>query len=257
MEIGFIGTGTITSAVVEGLHRSGFGVGQIVLSPRGAQTSARLAAAYPGVVVARSNEDVLGRCQRIVLAVRPQVAEDILSALSFSENHEVISFIAALPLSRLQRLVAPCRQIFRAVPLPPVALCCGPTVFYPPSPFLAEFFDSLGTAVPARAEGQLDAFLAVTATMASQFALLETMAGWLEGRGVASASARAFTRHLFHGLATVANEGKADDFAKLREEFSTRGGLNEQLDKHLREAGTHRSLVEALDTVMARLESAR
>lgn len=52
---GFIGTGTITEAVVTGLGKTHFQDTEIVVSPRSEAISARLAAENPNVSVAASN----------------------------------------------------------------------------------------------------------------------------------------------------------------------------------------------------------
>ena len=65
MRLGFIGTGNITAAMVEGLG------GGVVLSPRGAEMAAGLADRFPDVTVAESNQSVIDKCDMVVLAIRP------------------------------------------------------------------------------------------------------------------------------------------------------------------------------------------
>ena len=73
MTLGFVGTGTIAAAMVEGL-----GGKDVLLSPRGADMAASLAARFPGVRVATSNQAVVDGCETVVLSVRPQVAEEVI-----------------------------------------------------------------------------------------------------------------------------------------------------------------------------------
>ena len=65
MRLGFVGTGTIAAAMVEGLG------GGAVLSPRGAVVAADLSRRFPGVTVADSNQAVLDQSDMVVLAMWP------------------------------------------------------------------------------------------------------------------------------------------------------------------------------------------
>ncbi|MDE3028119.1 MAG: NAD(P)-binding domain-containing protein, partial [Paracoccaceae bacterium] len=114
--IGFIGTGTITAAIVRGLKASNPRGRPVLLSPRNADLSAALAAQLAGVEVAASNQDVLDRTDLVVLAVRPQVAEVVLRGLRFAPDTPVISLIAGLDHDRLRDLTGATR-ICRAIPL--------------------------------------------------------------------------------------------------------------------------------------------
>ena len=59
MNIGFLGTGAITSAMVTGLCSEDGGRYGICVSPRNQGVSAQLAARFPQVTVAESNQAVL------------------------------------------------------------------------------------------------------------------------------------------------------------------------------------------------------
>src|SRR6185437_12714819 len=96
MRIGFIGTGTITSAIVSGLNASDSTAFTFLLSPRNADVAASLASAFDNVTVAASNQAVLDGCDIIMLAVRPQVASDVLESLRFRPDHHVISLVALI-----------------------------------------------------------------------------------------------------------------------------------------------------------------
>ena len=55
MTLGFVGTGHITVAMVEGLCAAPLPVERIVVSPRNAANAARLARRFANVTVARDN----------------------------------------------------------------------------------------------------------------------------------------------------------------------------------------------------------
>jgi predicted dinucleotide-binding enzyme len=91
MQLGFVGTGEITSAMVTGLSSSDAELRSIRLSPRNLEVAAHLANRFPNVSIASSNQDVLDHCDTVMIAVRPQVAGSVLSELRFRPGHCVIS----------------------------------------------------------------------------------------------------------------------------------------------------------------------
>lgn len=112
--IGFIGTGTITQHMVRGLKASALAEMRIILSPRNLAVAQELSEALPGVQIAADNQDVLDRADLILLAVRPQVAAEVIRPLTFAPHKPVISLIATLPqVSQVSTLLGP-RLIRRA-----------------------------------------------------------------------------------------------------------------------------------------------
>ena len=96
MNVGFIGTGKISSAVVEGLCRSDLEDLSIRLSPRSEQTSRKLAQTYASVERCAGNQQVLDESNLVCLAVRPNDARQVLKELVFREDHTVVSFVPFL-----------------------------------------------------------------------------------------------------------------------------------------------------------------
>jgi pyrroline-5-carboxylate reductase len=253
MRIGFIGTGTITKAVVTGMIRFGVPFDSIALSPRNAHIAAQLAALDSRVKVCESNQAVLDASDVVCLAVLPQTAPEVLGALTFDARHHVISFIAGISLDRIRALVRRSAKVMRAIPLPAVAFGKGSTAICPRDEITAALFAPLGEAVEVDDEHQFDALSAATATMAAFFALLEEQASWLVGQGLPYASARSFLSGYHVGLAHEATQGD-EPFSKMIGHVSTPGGLNEQLCRELSERGTFAHYSEALERIMRRVQ---
>jgi pyrroline-5-carboxylate reductase len=256
MKLGFAGTGAITTAIVTGLNASDGPKDTILVSPRNAEVSAALAARFSNVKVAASNQDVLDGSDVVVVAVRPQVADEVLSQLKFRPDHHVISLMAIIPLEKVAAMVAPARKIVRAIPLPMVADRCGPTPIYPPDPLAAALFNRLGTVIEAKSAEQFSAFSAATATMAPYFAFAGEIAEWLARHDVPAGDARRYVATVFQGLANIAVNMPEHGYAELAAEFATRGGINEQAAKHLRDTRALASLSAALDAVLKRIKAA-
>jgi pyrroline-5-carboxylate reductase len=253
MQLGFIGTGEITSSIVTGLNSSGVTAHSIWLSPRNSAIANGLANRFHRVSVASCNQEVIDRSDTIVVAVRPSAARDVVSELHFRPNHQVISLVSALSLRSLSELVAPAVRIARAVPLPSTAKRLSPTAIYPPDPVASELFAAVGTAFPVERENEFDAICATTATIASYFAFNETIASWLEQQGVPASQARDYIARLFLGVTTGAVEASERSFKSLAASHATAGGINEQFLKHLVGHGLLARVSEGLDAVLHRI----
>lgn len=253
MQLGFIGTGEITSSIVTGLSYLGVAAHPILLSPRNPAIARKLANQFESVSIACSNQEVLDHSDTIVIAVRPPAARSVLAELRFRPDHQVISLVSALPLRSLSELVAPAVRINRAVPLPSTAKRLSPTAIYPPDPKAYELFAALGTVFPVESEKEFDAICATTATIASYFAFTERIASWLAEKGVPESKATEYVARLLLGLATTAVDSPERSFQSLAAEHTTAGGINEQFLKLMAEHGLLTRVSEGLDAILHRI----
>jgi pyrroline-5-carboxylate reductase len=252
MTYGFIGTGTITEAIVLGMMKSPLAGKPIILSPRSHAIARALAERFPNVTVAESNQQVVDRAEVLVLAVRPQVAREVLTALTIPPSKKLISLIAATSHATLAAWTGhEASRIVRAIPLPFVAEREGVTAVFPADARAEELFNAVGSAAVCGTQEQFDLFAVTSALMGSYFGLLERLSDWLGANGMDAPQARQVLTPLFGSLAKVAQASGAS-FAELRGAYSTKGGLNEQVFADFDRLGGSRALFEALDRVLAR-----
>ena len=251
--IGFLGTGEITRALVLGLKSSALRDLAILLSPRSEAVSATLAGAHDGVTVAPDNQAVIDGADVIVLAVRPQVAGQVLAPLTFPPGTPVISLIAATPAKLIADWtgVDPA-MICRAIPLPSAATRRCATPVFPPLPDAMRIFDALGTALAVDDADTFDTYAAASALMASYFAFVESAADWATASGLPPADAHTYIRTLIANLGDTMRDS-AEDLATLREAHQTPGGLNEHAALEFARAGGPQALGTALDAALARV----
>jgi pyrroline-5-carboxylate reductase len=255
MQLGFIGTGEITSSIVTGLCSFGTTSHSIRLSPRNAAVARELSNRFKGISVASSNQEVLDHSETIVIAVRPTAARSVLSELRFGPDHQIISLVSGLSLLSLSRLLPPATRIARAVPLPSTARRLSPTAICPADPAALDLFAELGTVFPVETEREFDAICATTATIASYFAFVERIASWLAQQGIPESKARDYIGRLFFGLTTTAVEAPERSFQSFAANHATAGGINEQFLQDLVERGLLTSVSEALDAVLHRINA--
>ena len=255
MKLGFVGTGTITEAIVTGLCTSG-GKDRIAVSPRNAERAAHLAAAFPEVTIAADNQAVVDAGNDMVfLAIRPQVAEAVIRPLAFRSGQTVVSLVAAIDRETLLTWIGTDVHLVQAIPLPFVARRDGVTAIYPRENEVEAVFNRLGRAVGCSSKAEYDVLAAASAIMGTTFGLLERLTGWMETQGLQPDTARSYIAPLFASLAHTAQQTTDMSFAELRGEFSTRGGLNEQVFRDFETKGGTAALTHAMDRVLARIRT--
>jgi pyrroline-5-carboxylate reductase len=257
MQLGFVGTGEITSSIVTGLSSLGLTPHFIRLSPRNPAIASELANRLKGISIASCNQEVLDQSDTIVIAVRPQAARSVLSELRFRPDHHVVSLVSALSLRSLSELVVPAMRITRAVPLPSAAKRLSPTAIYPPDRAACDLFAALGTVFPLESEKEFEAMCATTATIASYFAFTERIASWLVQQGVPESKARDYIARLFLGLTATAVDAPERSFQSLAANHATAGGINEKFLKHLIERGLLTSVSEGLNAILHRISASQ
>ena len=253
MKLGFVGTGALSAAIVTGLKSLPGEATPVVVSPRNEEIAGELAQRFPDVRIAADNHAVLDQCDTVMLAVRPQIAREVLRELRFRPDHHVVSLIATVSREEIAALVAPATHVTKALPMPMIARLQGSTLICPPDPVVASFFGRLGGVVEVEDQSEFDALTVVTATYASYFKYLDTIHAWVQSQGVAGDKARSYITSIFKALANAPDTMPDIDFMHLARDYATRGGINEQVLRELTEHGTFDAFAESLGRVHRRI----
>ena len=256
MKIGFIGTGDIARAVVTGLDRADYGYTEIIVSRRNEATSADLARNCARVRVEDDNQRIADEADMLFLSVRPQVAVEVVSKLRFRPGQIVVSLIGMLTHEHLRQWTGPDVTIVRAMPLPFVATCEGPTALCPHNDEVVALFNALGTAIVAETNEEMETLVVASCTMGFYFGLQEVLSDWLGEKGISAENSRAYIDMIYLDLAKTGAAEKDMSLAALRRAHSTPGGLNEQMHRVFAEHGGHEAMKAALDSVFARMSRA-
>jgi pyrroline-5-carboxylate reductase len=251
-DYGILGVGEIGAAIVTGLCEGVDDAPRILLSPRNAEKAAALAARYPSVSVAPDNQSVASRCDVVVLSIRPADSRAILKALTFRPDQAVISVMAGVPNDELALLVAPARDIARAIPLPPVGRRAGVTPVHPGTAAARALFGRLGGASDVDDAGAFEAMSAATGTIAAHLRYLASISEWLSGQGVAPEQAARFVRSVFANVGEDLGGG-GGDLDELARAHATPGGINERFSAMLAEAGVFETVSRSLQVVYEQL----
>ena len=253
MNLGFIGTGTIAFSVITGIFKSTISVNKIYISKRNKINSLKLKKKYNKVIIAKTNQEIVDKCDWIFLSITPDVGKKIIQELKFRSTQTVISFISTITLSQLKKAIKVKAKIVRAIPLPPISLKKGPVPICPPNKKVKAFFDKIGTTVEIKNEKLSINFWSTSGMMAPFYQLLSSMTDWLVKKGVKRDSAQKYITSLFLALSEDAVVNSKKDLKYLVKNSQTPKGLNEQGVKELTKAGFYNSLEKTLNSIHKRL----
>ena len=252
MNLGFIGTGNITSDVVSGISKSKISYSRIILSPRNIKKAKYLKKKFKKISIAKNNQEVIDASDWIFIGVLPKVGEKILSKLIFKKKQIIISFMSTTNYAKLKKLIKTKLIIIRAIPMPPIKMGKGPVAIFPPNKKVKNFFNKIGTTIEIKNEKLSKNFWAISGTMASFYELLNILSNWLIKKKVNKLDAQKYVTLLYSALAELALINSNKPLKNLVNE-QTPGGLNWQGVNDLRRSGYYRLLEKSLIKIYKRL----
>jgi pyrroline-5-carboxylate reductase len=235
LKLGFIGTGTLTRAVVEGLLDVHGEQIEVFLSPRSEAISRELARSHANVARLESNQAVADAARTVFLGVRPQDMQQVLGALRFRREHKLVSFVAGADIRHIAALAEPCDDVVRVTPLPPIAIRRGPIVVFPNDASIIDLFRDLGTVIVAERAEHVAALGYGGGLMSSFFAMALAALRWLENEGVPRDMARDYLMSMYSALGDVGERTPGEELDRLPAEYETPGGINERCRAYLAE----------------------
>ena len=251
MKIGFLGTGHITSAVIEGIFKSKLKIDKIYISPRNREISKKLSKKFKKVIISNNNQKLIDLSNWVFLAITPKVGRKILKDLNFRKNQKIISFISTINLKDL-KILTNNKNITRVIPLPFIGIKIGPIVICPKEKKITQFFNKLGKTIEIKNEKISKSFWTTSSFMAPFYYFLESTSKWLVSKGVNKKSAENYTRELFLALSQDAVHKQKISLKQLVSESQTPGGINAQALKELKKKKFYKIQQKVLNSVLKR-----
>lgn len=257
--IGFIGGGNMAEAIIKGLLAGGVPADVIMVAEPLPLRRNFLSAEY-AAVVSDDNLDVARKADIIILAVKPQMAGSVLSALepAIFPGRLLISIMAGISTTFIENALTKGLHVVRAMPNTPAliqsaatAICAGRNVDDVDMAVARSVFEQVGT-VAEVAEKLMDA---VTGLSGSGPAYVYTFIEALSDAGVKNGLARETATEL--ALQTVLGAARmlletGEHPALLREKVTSPGGTTIAA-MHALEKGAFRGVViNAVDAACAK-----
>lgn len=247
--IGFLGVGTISEAVIRAMCTRPDMTDTLFLSPRSEARSRVLADAFAHCTRLDSNQAVVDASDIVVLAMRPQEFDAAMAELSFRPDQIIASFIAATPPSGIAQHTAPATQVCQLIPLPPIALHRGPLVICPGIPEVVQAFAGLGDVIVLDDESRIRVLSCASAIMSTYFELQNQLIDWIATHGIDEQVASLYIRSELEGLAAVGKVTPDAERGALPGEFQTKGGLNERVRAGLLDAGWFTAVTDQVSDI--------
>ena len=253
MNLGFIGSGKITSSVITGICKSSIKYDKIFISLRNKKISRRLKKRFKRIIIEKNNQKIVDKSEWVFLAVTPTVGKIIIKDLKFRSSQTIVSFISTITIPELKKMIKVKSDIVRAIPLPPIALKKGPVPICPPNKKVKIFFNKIGSTVEIKNEKLSINFWSTSGMMAFYYELLRVMSEWLVKKGIKGTDAQKYITTLFLALSEDAVANSKKELKYLVKESQTPKGLNEQGLKEMNKKGVYKSVIKTLNSIYKRL----
>ncbi|MBR3164870.1 MAG: NAD(P)-binding domain-containing protein [Lachnospiraceae bacterium] len=233
--LGFVGTGTINSALVKGFCRFAAPAYPIVVSPQYEKNAKELKELFPDrVTVAQSIQEVVDKADWVIVAVLPGAAEEVYSGTKFRPEQKVINLIPTASFEQIREWIGETAVLAHIIPLVFVADVRGPIVLCPDHAEVRALLEPIGDVVAVNTRQEAALLQDVTGLEAPFFTLESEILKWCTGRGLDERTALLYMSSFFKAMAAQSQIVTPARVHALADEF-TPGGLNWLGKVHLTE----------------------
>ena len=256
--IAFIGAGNMASAIMGGLIENGFSAKNIYASDPSQEKLDELTGKF-GINGDTNNQAVIEQADVVIVAVKPQVMELVLSPLKDALKAKqplLISVAAGINLDSLMQWAGPDNQalaIVRCMPNTPALVGQGASGLFANENVSTQqkelsetILNAVGISLWVNTESELDAVTAVSGSgPAYYFLFMEAMIEAGKKLGLSESTAKQLTLKTALGAATMASESN-DSPAQLRKNVTSPNGTTEQALNSFVESGIEGIVEKAL-----------
>lgn len=254
--IAFIGSGNMAASLIGGLVADGYDPQHIIASDPSQEKLADLSARF-GIRSADDNSAAVGQADVVVLAVKPQMLEQVCQDLAQAVQQRkplVVSIAAGIREQHLQEWLGGQVPLVRSMPNTPAMLQSGATVLHAGAGVNAEQRDlaesilrAVGLTRWVDDEALMDVVTALSGSGPAYFFLvMEAMEAAASENGLDAESARLLTIQTALGAARMAIES-SDSPATLRQKVTSPGGTTERALSILEEGKLRSLFREAIE----------
>ena len=247
--VGFIGTGEIASAMVNGLTDMGH---KIYVSKRGVKFSNKLSLLND--VQISNNQDIINKSDIIILCLLKDIASEVLSKLYFPDDKKIISVMVDVSFSELNILCNPLNKIEITIPLPFIDTGNCPLPCFPTSSIVSDLFGKKNNVFIVNSETGLNAHFAVSAMASVILHQAQIASKWLSHFINDKNNSETYVLKMLGEYLISVSENNKIDLHDALDALNTSGGLNQTLRKHMEKSGLSNDLIIGLDNLRERLK---
>ncbi|MGO9451316.1 MAG: pyrroline-5-carboxylate reductase [Candidatus Binataceae bacterium] len=248
-KLGFIGGGNMAEALARGLlERKVFRASDLIMSDVAAARRTKLKRSLK-VETTTANLDVIRQARAILIAVKPQIFNDVLTEIatelkSDAKSHLFISIAAGIPIERMCRFLGTRARVIRVMPNAPAmvgegmaAIVRGKGASKADEALALRIFSAVGDAVALKDERLLDAVTALSGSgPAYVYLFVKAIADAAINEGIARDLAIRMALKTLRGAERVMRESN-QNAAELIRIVASPGGTTEAALRRFAEAG--------------------
>lgn len=252
MKLGFIGTGKITTILVNGFLANDKGL-EMVVSPRNAEYARRLLEKYPANVrIAANNQDVVDLSEYIFLCVKPEKSEEVIKPLVFGKRHKVFNLVAGLSLETLHDWIGDVDLLVHTIPLSFAAYGYGPVVLYPDEQEARNLLGKVGEVFVVDSYENVRILQSLASVQASFYTLLNNLVDWAMENSLPADIATSYTSSLFLAFAKALKGIDKEGLYNLSNEMTPKG-INWMIKSNLKNVKAIDAWSDSLTLALERL----
>ncbi len=260
-KVGFIGAGNMSQSIINSLiNAKVLPVTNIFITNRTEKKLHRVAEEL-GVQALSSNEELIEKCDIVILAMKPQDLAEAIEPISssFDESNIVISLAAGISLDKLKKLIPQVNKFVRVMPNTPVSIEKGVVGYCMPKgdEYVGNIVENLFSAsglVERVEEGEMfEALMVATSSgVGFVFELMQYWQEWLEEHEFPAAQAREMTVQTFLGASLLA-EGKGQtSLEELQKKVTSKKGVTASGLDSMRELEVERAIRYSFEKAVLR-----
>jgi len=260
--VAFIGAGNMARCVIASMISAGYPASNIIAANRSQPKLSALHADY-AIETTLDNIEAAKKADVIVLAVKPQMMQDVCEALILAapeiSEKLFVTLAAGIPVVRYQQWLGKVRFV-RAMPNTPSLVSLGVTGLFPSGcsnyekAFVDHVFAGTGMTVWLEQESQIDHIIAVTGSSPAYFFFfMQAMQQVAEQLGFAPEQAKKMVAQTALGAATMALQSD-HSFAELRAQVTSKGGTTHEAVTTFAEQGLEKMVSDAMYAAIKRAQ---
>lgn len=249
-KVGFIGIGNMAQAMIKGLIESKTLSAKSIYGSNRSEGKLQKATDFFGIHACNNNEELVDKCEVIVLSMKPQ---DLAAAIdpiasTFNEGQIVISLAAGVTLRTLEKKLPQCRVV-RLMANTPALIQKGMFGYVTNrkdqalETLVEDLCEPLGTVLRMDDEDQFEAFTVSCASGTGfVYELMMYFQDWIEERGFEPEVARKMVIETFLGASLLADQSKGTALEELQSKVTSKKGITSAGLQSMRELEIERAL---------------
>ncbi|MGS2719620.1 pyrroline-5-carboxylate reductase [Paraglaciecola aestuariivivens] len=263
-KIAFIGAGNMTRSIISGLIKNGYPANFITASNPSVGKLDALHAEF-SINITQDNNQAVETAEVVVLAVKPQLMEQVCGALNANcklEGKVFVSIAAGINTNRLKQMLGGEHAVIRTMPNTPSALALGMTGLYADvsvsgtdKDFASALMKQVGEIAWVEQESMLNAVIAAAGSSPAYFFLfLEAMQNESIKQGFDAATARKLVQQAMLGAAEMVCQNPELELSELRTQVTSKGGTTAKAIESFQEQGLEKMVSTAMQAAITRAE---